>query len=173
MQIVPCTYEAHAAAILAILNDVIATSTALFDYEPRSPESMIEWFRVKRSHAYPVIGAVGCGWRPARLRDLRPFPSWPAYKYSIEHSVYVHRQHRGQGVGRALVSRLIELAEQQQYHALIAGIDAANSASIALHETLGFVHAGTIRQAGFKFGGWLDLVFYQRLLATPHAPIDG
>ncbi len=173
MQIVPCTYDAHAVAILAILNDVIATSTALFDYEPRSPESMIEWFRAKKSHTYPVIGACGADGTLLGFATYGAFRGWPAYKYSIEHSVYVHRQHRGRGVGRALVSRLIELAEQQQYHTLIAGIDSANSASIALHEKLGFVEAGAIKEAGFKFGRWLDLVFYQRLLTTPHAPIDG
>lgn len=173
MQIVVCTYESHANAILAILNDVIATSTALFDYEPRSPESMIEWFRVKRSHQYPVIGAVADDGALLGFATYGAFRQWPAYKYSIEHSVYVHKNHRGQGVGRALVLRLIALAEGEQFHALIAGIDAANAASIALHEKLGFVHAGTIREAGFKFGRWLDLVFYQRLLHTPHDPRDG
>ena len=173
MQIVPCTYDPHAAAILAILNDVIATSTALFDYEPRSPESMIEWFRAKKSHTYPVIGACRADGTLLGFATYGAFRGWPAYKYSIEHSVYVHRQHRGRGVGRALVSHLIQLAEQQQYHTLIAGIDSANSASIALHEKLGFVEAGAIKEAGFKFGRWLDLVFYQRLLTTPHAPIDG
>jgi L-amino acid N-acyltransferase YncA len=173
MQIVGCTYEAHADAILAILNDVIATSTALFDYEPRSPESMIEWFRAKRTHRYPVIGAVATDGTLLGFATYGAFRAWPAYKYSIEHSVYVHERHRGRGVGRALVVRLIELAEEQQYHAMIGGIEAANSASIALHEQLGFVHAGTIKEAGFKFGRWLDLVFYERLLATPHEPRDG
>jgi phosphinothricin acetyltransferase len=173
MQIVACTYESHANAILAILNEVIATSTALFDYRARSPESMIEWFRAKRTHAYPVIGAVAADGALHGFATYGPFRAWPAYKYSIEHSVYVHEQHRGEGVGRALVERLIQLAEEQQYHAMIAGIDAANAASIALHEKLGFVHAGTIKEAGFKFGRWLDLIFYQRLLRTPHTPVDG
>jgi phosphinothricin acetyltransferase len=173
MQIVACTYESHADAILEILNDVIAKSTALFDYRPRSPESMIEWFRLKRTHAYPVIGAVARDGALLGFATYGPFRPWPAYKYSIEHSVYVHHRHRGQGVGRALVKRLIELAEEQQYHTMIAGIDAANAASIGLHEKLGFVHAGTIEQAGFKFGRWLDLVLYQRLLVTPHEPLDG
>jgi L-amino acid N-acyltransferase len=173
MQIVTCSYETHADAILAILNDVIATSTALFDYRPRSPETMIEWFRVKRTHDYPVIGAVAADGTLLGFATYGPFRAWPAYKYSIEHSVYVHQDHRGQGVGRALVMRLVELAEQQQYHTLIAGIDAANSASIALHEKLGFRCAGTIEHAGFKFGRWLDLKFFQRLLATPLKPLDG
>ncbi len=173
MQIVACTYEAHAGAMLAILNDVIATSTALFDYKPRSAESMIEWFRAKRVHGYPVIGAVGEEGTLLGFATYGAFRPWPAYKYTIEHSVYVHAHHRGRGVGRALVRRLIELAEEQQYHAMVAGIDSSNATSIALHEKLGFVRAGTIQEAGFKFGRWLDLVFYQRLLRTPREPQDG
>jgi phosphinothricin acetyltransferase len=91
----------------------------------------------------------------------------------VEHSVYVHKDHRGKGVGRALLGHLIEHARSQQYHVLIGGIDVANAASIALHRTLGFTHAGTIRQAGFKFGRWLDLDFYQLVLDTPAHPEDG
>jgi L-amino acid N-acyltransferase YncA len=173
VRIIACTYEAHALPILAIINDVIATSTALFDYRPRSAESMIDWFRVKRTHGYPVIGALAADGALLGFATYGPFRSWPAYKYSIEHSVYVHARHRAQGVGRALLLRLIELAEEQQYHLMVAGIDASNAPSIALHEKLGFVHAGTLAQAGFKFGAWLDLAFYQRLLRTPHAPVDG
>jgi phosphinothricin acetyltransferase len=71
------------------------------------------------------------------------------------------------------MQRLIELAQEQNYHTLIGSIDASNQGSIALHEKLGFVHAGTIRHAGFKFGDWLDLAFYQLLLPTPLRPIDG
>jgi phosphinothricin acetyltransferase len=68
---------------------------------------------------------------------------------------------------------LIGLAQQRDVHVLVGGIDLANQPSIRLHEKLGFTHAGTIRQAGFKFGRWLDLVFYQLVLATPSAPVDG
>jgi phosphinothricin acetyltransferase len=171
--IVPCTYEAHGAAILEILNDVIATSTALFDYRPRSAESMVEWFRSKRTHGFPVIGAVGADGDLLGFATYGPFRAFPAYKYTVEHSVYVDAAQRGAGVGRVLLARLVELAQEQQLHALIAGIDAANAPSIALHEKLGFSYAGTIKEAGFKFGRWLDLAFYQRLLATPHDPRDG
>jgi phosphinothricin acetyltransferase len=173
VRLVDCDYERHAGAILAILNDAIVTSTALFDYRPRSPESMVEWFRVKRAHAYPVVGAEADDGALLGFATYGPFRPWPAYKYSIEHSVYVRHDARRRGVGRALLVRLVELAERQHYHAMIAGIDGANAASIALHEQLGFTPAGRIAQAGFKFGRWLDLVFYQRLLATPMEPRDG
>jgi L-amino acid N-acyltransferase YncA len=71
------------------------------------------------------------------------------------------------------MERLIALAREQELHVMVGGIDATNTVSIALHEKLGFVHAGTIREAGFKFGGWLDLAFYQLTLQTPRQPVDG
>ena len=83
------------------------------------------------------------------------------------------RTHRGQGLGRRLLVELIDAARRQNYHALIGGIDAQNAASIALHRQLGFEPCGTIRHAGFKFGRWLDLQFYELLLDTPAHPCDG
>ena len=173
MRIVKCTYEDHAAAILAILNDAIVSSTALFDYEPRSPESRVEWFRLKAARQFPVIGAEDGAGTLLGFATYGSFRAWPAYKYSIEHSIYVHRDHRRRGVALALMKRLIELAIEQRYHTLVAGIDAANAPSIALHEKLAFAYVGTVRDAGFKFGRWLDLAFYQRLLPTPADPRDG
>ena len=173
IRIVACNYEDHGAAVLAILNDAILTSTALFDYEPRSAETMVEWFRAKRAHGYPVIGAESADGTLLGFATFGSFRAWPAYKYSVEHSIYVHRDQRRRGVALVLMRRLIELAKEQRYHTLVAGIDAANAPSIALHEKLGFHHAGTVRDAGFKFGRWLDLAFYQLLLPTPVDPRDG
>jgi len=173
MNIVTCDYERHAAAILAILNDAIVTSTALFDYEPRAPETMVEWFRAKKARQFPVLGAEGDDGELLGFASYGTFRAWPAYKYTIEHSVYVHRDHWRKGVARELMKRLIVEAERQSYHVMVAGIDAANSASIALHEQLGFAYAGTIHHAGFKFGRWLDLVFYELRLRTPAVPVDG
>jgi L-amino acid N-acyltransferase len=85
----------------------------------------------------------------------------------------VHQDHRGRGIGMALMQELIGLARQQQYHVLVGGIDLSNGASARLHERLGFTHAGTIRQAAFKFGRWLDLGFYQLILETPANPVGG
>lgn len=173
MQWVACSVDAHAEAILAILNDAILTSTALYDYQPRPPDSMAGWFAAKQAGHFPVIGAQDDDGRLLGFATYGTFRAWPAYKYSVEHSVYVHRDHRGRGLGLALMRRLIAAATRQQYHLMIGGIDAANRGSIALHERLGFVHAGTLREAGFKFGRWLDLAFYQLTLPTPAAPVDG
>jgi len=173
MNIVVCDYESHAAPILAILNDAIVHTTALFDYEPRSPETMVEWFRAKKARQYPVLGAVSEHGELVGFATYGTFRAWPAYKYTIEHSVYVQRDHRRKGVARELMTHLVAAAEQQSYHVMVAGIDATNAASIALHEQVGFKHAGVIHHAGFKFGRWLDLAFYELRLRTPESPVDG
>jgi L-amino acid N-acyltransferase len=171
--IVSCTHDRHAAAILEILNDAIVHSTALYDYQPRAMESMAGWFRTKESGSFPVIGAEDAQGRLAGFATYGSFRNWPAYKYTVEHSVYVHDRHRGTGLGTDLMQRLITFAEKQGFHVMVGGVDRANSASVALHEKLGFEHAGTIRHAGFKFGRWLDLEFYQLILDSPAQPTDG
>jgi len=159
--------------MLEIFNDAIVSSTALYDYKARSPESMVGWFRGKETGRYPVIGAVGDSGDLLGFASYGTFRAWPAYKYSIEHSVYVHKAHRGKGIGLALMRQLIAAAKEQQYHCMVGGIDIANAGSIAMHEKLGFKHAGTIRHAAFKFGRWLDLGVWQLLLETPADPNDG
>lgn len=172
MQFVACRHASHADAILDILNEAIAHSTALYDYQPRPPESMVAWFDAKAAGGFPVIGAIADE-RLLGFASYGTFRAWPAYKYSVEHSIYVRSDHRGRGVGLALMQQLIAAARQQQYHLMVGGIDVNNTASIALHEKLGFSHAGTIRQAAYKFGRWLDLGFYQLTLDTPLDPVDG
>lgn len=172
-RLIDCTPEAHAAHVLDILNDAILHTTALYEYRPRSLESLQAWFEAKRAGNFPVLGAEDEHGQLLGFASYGPFRPHAAYKYSIEHSVYVHVAHRARGVGSALLARLIELATEQQYHCMVGGIDRDNGASIALHERLGFRRAGTLQQAGFKFGRWLDLVFYQRLLDTPAHPADG
>ncbi|MEO8182115.1 MAG: N-acetyltransferase family protein [Deltaproteobacteria bacterium] len=171
--IIDCTYTQHASLILDIFNEAIANSTALYDYHPRTLETMQRWFESKATGQFPVLGAVDDSGHFLGFASYGTFRDRPAYKYTIEHSVYVQVDRRGRGIGRELMHQLIARAREQQYHVLVGGIDVGNSASIALHEALGFVHAGTIRQAGFKFGRWLDLAFYQLVLETPLAPVDG
>ncbi len=173
MNFVDCTYTTYGEAILDIFNEAIINSTALYDYQPRTMENMVEWFDRKITNQFPVIGATNNGGELLGFASYGTFRQWTAYKYTIEHSVYVHHQHRGQGIGQALLEKLIASAIDRQYHTLIGGIDMSNQASISLHQKLGFRHCGTIAQAGFKFGSWLDLGFYQLLLPTPLQPIDG
>lgn len=171
MNVVACTHERHAAGILAILNEAIVNSTALYDYRPRRAESMTAWFQQKRAGNLPVIGVEDDAGELLGFCTYGSFRAWPAYKYSVEHSVYIKAGHRGRGLGRLLLGRLIEAARAQDRHVMIGGIDAQNTPSIALHTKLGFVHAGTIRHAGYKFGRWLDLAFYQLILDTPTNPV--
>ena len=173
MKLIDCDPQRHSAPILAIFNEAIANSTALYDYRPRAAESMVGWFEAKAKGRYPVIGLEDDAGTLVGFGSYGSFRAWPAYKYTVEHSVYVHQDHRGKGLGLALMERLIEAARAQDLHVMVGGIDASNAVSIRLHEQLGFRHCGTVAQAGFKFGRWLDLAFYQRILATPAAPVDG
>lgn len=173
MHLVGCTHERHARAILDIFNDAIAHTTALYDYHPRPLASMAPWFDAKTRGGFPVLGMEDEQGTLMGFATYGPFRERPAYKYTVEHSVYVAPACRRQGVGRRLLEAVIAAATSQDLHLLVGGIDGENHASIALHEALGFAHAGTIRQAGFKFGRWLDLAFYQLVLETPKAPRDG
>src|SRR5688572_3297121 len=173
MTIIQCEHQKHAAQILSIFNQAIVNSTALYDYKPRTAEMMREWFEGKAKGNYPVIGAEGDGGELMGFATFGAFRTRPAYKYSVEHSVYVDARFRGRGIGRRLLEEVIEAAREKDYHVLIGAIDATNKPSLALHERLGFTHCGIIRQVGFKFGRWLDLSLYQLILTTPLQPIDG
>src|SRR5271166_5618072 len=100
MRIIRCD-ESYAGSILAILNDAIVNSTALYDYKPRTLDSMATWFAAKRKGYYPVIGAASDSGELLGFASYGVFRVWPAYKYSVEHSVYVSAEHRGKGIGKA------------------------------------------------------------------------
>ena len=172
--LVACNHERHAGAILDIFNHAILTSTALYDYKPRTPEQMVGWFAAKRDGGFPVLGLEDDAGQLLGFASYGLFRPQPAYKYTMEHSVYVHHSQRGRGLGRMLMEALIaEARARGNVHALVGAIDAANTGSRALHEKLGFALVGSMPQVGFKFGGWLDLVLYQLLLETPLQPVDG
>jgi len=139
----------------------------------RSKDSMSLWFENKRKGNFPVIGAVDDAGELLGFASYGTFRAWPAYKYSVEHSIYIAGSHRRRGLGKSLLGEIINSAREQGYHVLIGGIDSQNTASIQLHKRFGFQHAGTLRQVGFKFGRWLDLDFYQLVLETPLRPEDG
>lgn len=173
MKLIDCEPQRHSAPILAIFNEAIANSTAIYEYAPFRPEYMDKWFEAKAQGRYPVIGLETDSGELAGFASYGKFRDRPAYKYTVEHSVYVDTRFRGQKLGRRLLEAVIEAAARQDYHVLVGGIDAANNVSIRLHERLGFTHCGTVRQSGFKFGRWLDLAWYQLILATPATPVDG
>jgi L-amino acid N-acyltransferase len=173
MNLIPCTFDAHAPAILAIFNDAILNSTALYEYQPRTMETMRNWFAAKTAGGYPVLGLVDEQGELLGFASYGAFRAFPAYKYTVEHSVYIRSDQRGRGLGRRLLEAVLAAARERGVHVVVGAIDAANTASLTLHERLGFERVGTMPQVGFKFGRWLDLAFVQRTLDTPAEPVDG
>ena len=172
MNLIECD-TSFSEEILAILNEAIINSTALYDYTPRTIDSMERWFAAKQHANFPVIGAVDSGGELLGFASYGVFRAYAANKYTVEHSLYVAAAHRGKGIGRQLLAGIVDKAQRQDFHLLVGCIDSTNAASIKLHKALGFEYAGTIKEIGFKFGRWLDLDFYQRILQTPLRPIDG
>lgn len=149
--------------ILSIYNEVIAHTTAVYSDRPATLADREEWLRGRTAQGYPVIaasddsGVIG-------FASFGDFRAWPCYGLTVEHSVHVRADRRGRGVGKALVRELLARAAAIPKHVMIAGVDADNAASIALHEGLGFVRVAHLREVGRKFDRWLDLVFLQKLL---------
>src|SRR6185503_13197744 len=130
MRVIQCEPNRHAEAILAIFNEAILNSTALYDYKPRTMEMITAWFDAKSKAKYPVIGIENDSGDLMGFGSYGTFRAWPAYKYSVEHSVYVEARFRGRGVGKRVLQEVIAAAEGQGYHVLVGGIDATNSVSI-------------------------------------------
>jgi phosphinothricin acetyltransferase len=173
MQVIHCNYQEHAQAMLDIINEAILNSTAVYDYVPRTMASMQNWFDAKEKGDFPVIGVKNEVGQLMGFASYGTFRAWPAYKYTVEHSIYIHLAYRRQGLARLLMQELILLAGAQQRHVMIGCIDMQNMASIALHKKLGFQQCGTLKQVGFKFGKWLDVSLYQLTLDVPAFPVDG
>jgi phosphinothricin acetyltransferase len=161
-------HEKDLPAILDIYNDVVATSTAIYRDEPATLEDRRSWFAARKAEGQPVLVAMDGG-AVVGFGAFGGFRPWPGYRFTVEHSVHVRADRRGQGVGAALMTPLIERAAALGMHVMIAGIDADNARSIRFHERLGFTKVAHLREVGFKFGRWLDLVLMQRLLAPPSA----
>ena len=150
-------------AILDIINYNILHSTALYDYNIRTFDQQKTILQEKIAKNFPVIVAelegevVGFGmYSEFRFRE--------AYKFTVEHSVYVNQNQHGKGIGKMLLAELIRMAKNQKLHTMIAVIDAENQSSVDFHERFGFKTAGIIKESGYKFDRWLDSVFMQLIL---------
>ena len=155
--------EEDLAGVLAIYNDVIATTTAIYRDDPATLEDRREWWQARAALGYPVLVAVEEG-EVVGFASFGDFRASPGYRYTVEHSVHVRAGRRRSGLGQALMQPLIARARALGKHVMMAGVDADNAGSIRFHERLGFERVGRLREVGFKFGRRLDLVFLQRLL---------
>jgi L-amino acid N-acyltransferase YncA len=151
-----------AEAIRSIYNLEVTTSTVTFDLVPRSLDDQRRWIGA-RSGAHAVVVAE-TGDTVVGFASLSPYKEKAAYSTSVEDSIYVHRDHQGRGVGKVLLSELVDVATTHGFHAMLARIVGGHEASIGLHRAFGFELVGTEREVGRKFGRWLDIVVMERLL---------
>ena len=154
---------ADAEAIRAIYNVEVLGSTATFDLVPRSLEEQEEWI-ASHDGVHPAVVAIAAGGAVAGFGSLSPYRHRPAYATTVEDSVYVDGDHRGEGAGRAILEELIRLATEYGFHTMVARVAGDNAASIGLHHACGFEPAGIEREIGRKFGRWLDVHVLQRML---------
>lgn len=150
-------------AILEIYNDVIVNTTAVYDYNPHTLAMRQQWFETKQQQGFPVFVAEENG-EILGFSSIGPFRAWAAYQYTVENSIYVAAAARGRGIAKLLMPPLIAAARQLKLHTMVAGIDASNEASIALHKKFGFTEVAHFKEVGYKFNRWLDLKFLQLIL---------
>jgi phosphinothricin acetyltransferase len=153
--------DADVPAILSIYNDVVTNTTAIYDQHPSTLEARRAWFGERTGKGFPVLVAEHDG----AVAGFSTFGEWRSrwgYRYTVEHSVHVRADVRGRGIGRALLEALFPRAAAMGMHMMIGHIDSAATASIRLHEKLGFTRIGTFSEVGKLHDGWLSVVAMQR-----------
>lgn len=155
-----------AAAITALYNATIKTTTTAWTETLQTEAERLEWLDHQQAGGFPVLVAevdgdvVGF----TAYEHFRGAGKWPGYRFTVEHSVHVSEAQWGTGVGRALIEHLVDHARAAGLHVMVAAIDGANTGSIEFHRRLGFVEVARMPEIGHKFGMWLDLVLMQRIL---------
>ena len=163
--------EADLPAILLIYNEVIAHSSAAYVFEPQTLGMRLEWFERLKTDGWPVIVSEESG-VVTGFGCISSFRSKPGYRHTGEHTLHVHVDHRGKGIGRALLGALIHEATRLELRTLVGAIDAENTVSLKLHRELGFIETARMPKVGRKFGRWLDLVMMQYMLPGPVDPLE-
>ncbi|WP_018180056.1 GNAT family N-acetyltransferase [Jongsikchunia kroppenstedtii] len=149
-------------AILAIHNDAIRHTTAIWDDDEVDLADRLAWFDERRGDAFPILVVE----TPTGVSGYASYGRWRSrsgYRNTVENSVYVDADHRGKGFARLLMTELMIRAEAGGVHAMVAGIESGNTVSIALHEQFGFTVVARMPEVGYKFGRWLDLTYMQRI----------
>ncbi|SDA97935.1 GNAT family N-acetyltransferase [Sinorhizobium sp. NFACC03] len=152
--------------ICEIYNDAVANTTAIWNETLVDVANRTAWLKARVDAGYPVLVAVSDEGDVVGYASFGDWRAFDGYRHTVEHSVYVHKDRRGGGIGRELMVALIAEAERLGKHVMIAGIESENTASIRLHAQLGFIDTGRMREVGTKFGRWLDLTFMQLVLPT-------
>lgn len=155
--------------IREIMNDAVLNTTAIYDYHPRDAAYVLNWWEQQQAQGMPVIAAVRDG-KCIGYGSYSKFRPKDGYQFCVEHSIYIDRNCRGGGVGKQLLQALIEAATACGFHTMIAGIDGDNQKSIQFHEKFGFIQVGYLKEVGYKFDRWLDLVFMQLTLDRSNHP---
>ncbi|MCY1275074.1 L-methionine sulfoximine/L-methionine sulfone acetyltransferase [compost metagenome] len=156
--------EADLDGILAIYNDAVQNTTAIWNETLVDLANRRAWLAERTAAGFPVLVALNAQGEVLGYASYGTWRSIEGFRHTVEHSVYVRGDQRGQGLGPALMQALIERARQAGLHVMVAAIESGNAASIRLHERLGFVTTGQMPQVGRKFGRWLDLTFMQLML---------
>ena len=149
--------------LLVIYNDIIANTTAVWHEEPHTLAMRQEWFDEKTEQGFPIFVAVDHN-TIAGFSTMGSFRPWAGYKFTVENSIYVATESRGKGVAKLLMQPLIDAAKNLGIHAIVAGIEAGNEASIRLHEKFGFSEVAHFKEVGFKFNKWMDLKFLELIV---------
>jgi L-amino acid N-acyltransferase len=152
--------------ITAIYNEVLTTSTVIYNDRPATVEERIAWGRGRVAQGYPVLVAAE-GAHVAGFATFGEFRAWPGYRFTVEGTVHIRSGMRSQGVGTELLKGILARAKTMGKHVMIAGVDAENAASLRFLERFGFERAGCLREVGFKFDRYLDLVFMQFWITPP------
>ncbi len=148
-------------AMRGLVNDEIRNDVNVWDETPRTSAQMRAWLSERLDSGMAVLVATRAG-GVIGYAGYGPFRPHSGYIHTVEHSVYVDREERGSGAGRALLRALVKIAEERGVHAMIGGIEAGNAASIHIHNEMGFVETGRMPEVGKKFDRWLTLVLMQR-----------
>jgi phosphinothricin acetyltransferase len=157
--------EADLVSINDIYNHFVTHSTCTYQEEPESLDARRAWF-AQHDETHPAIVAEVDG-QVLGWGSLSAYHARAAYRRTVEDSVYVHHAHHGRGIGSLLLSELISRARRLQHRVIIAGIDAEQTASVALHAKFHFEQVGRLKQVGYKFGRWLDVIYMELLLDSP------
>lgn len=156
--------DADLAGILEIYNDAVLNTTAIWNEKTVDLDNRRAWLAERNAQGYPVLVAVDEQDQVLGYASFGDWRTWDGYRHTVEHSVYVKNDHVGAGIGKALMRALIDRARALGKHVMVAGIESENRASIHMHQQLGFVHVGQLREVGTKFGRWLDLTFMQLII---------